>query len=815
MPTRSTIENALRDPKRFAPAIDRLGGGRVATDRDGNLFCLGGANALVFRLDRPTGQSIALRIPLADDGDPPALGVHAAFAVDPVISELRSRTPSPVAGGVSVIPRGLLLPARRGDPTPFPAIAMEWVGDFTLQDVVRRLVGQNDVVRISGLGTQFQRLVQGLAESRFSHGDLAPENTVLRRGDAMTVVDYDSAAWPGSPRGRFGNASGAYRHPSGSLPVVVQRRDDFAALVILVTLRALAIDPGLLLPPSDHTDHGMVLSARDLQDPPTSERFRRLAAIDDAETIALSGILAEACAQSVDQTPPFEEAVRAAKAAAGRARRATGETPSRHIYPPPDEPAPDRLSARDRQLRLTRLNAMLLTGHDREALEFWDNSGLSNDPVALAASEGLIQEARDRLTGKKPDPPPPPPPEPPAYDPRREWRVISTGASMARLEQAIARGDREAVLGEWPEVQGTPGASRYVAVVHQFATDYWSGAIKQAARRDDAAGVLEAVAGADASGVPIPAGLRPLIREARWRVEGTTGASKEEAISWEQQHPVLARALKQDDDRLIAMVIDEHRDDDYRDLPAQERARVELALRRIRWAEEVRMALRRRNLAQLDRLAQQPPPGAEQALSSVERARIARIRERREAQAQLGEALRGHSNRAFVQAMRRMELCAAPLPDDLDTQAFNEALDRITRLTALRRAVTDPEADARTIARLVPAAMTGGVNWETVEKMVDVHEVERELVRSARVTRIREALALGDIEAIAAAAMPDPHDVLRELTPEERERVEAAMKAAKPLAGRKSAMSLPETRFRNRQAGSDEAEPERGDEIIG
>src|SRR5690606_24936911 len=106
----------------------------------------------------------------------------AAFAVDPVISELRSRTPSPVAGGVSVIPRGLLLPARRGDPTPFPVIAMEWVGVFSLDEVVRRLVRQNDVVRLSGLGTQFQRLIQALAESRFSHGDLTPENIVLRRG---------------------------------------------------------------------------------------------------------------------------------------------------------------------------------------------------------------------------------------------------------------------------------------------------------------------------------------------------------------------------------------------------------------------------------------------------------------------------------------------------------------------------------------------------------------------------------------------------------------------------------------------------------
>lgn len=179
------------------------------------------------------------------------------------------------------------------------------------------------------------------------------------------------------------------------------------------------------------------------------------------------------------------------------------------------------------------------------------------------------------------------------------------------------------------------------------------------------------------------------------------------------------------------------------------------------------------------------------------------------------EALRGTSDRAFVQAMRRMELCSAMLPADLDIKAFNEALDRLTRLTALRRAVTDPGSDARTIARLVPAALTGGVNWATVEKMVNLEEVDRELVRSARVTRIREALKTDDNEAIAAAAMPDPHDVLRQLTEDERSRVEAAMKASKPLAGRKSAMSMPGRRKPADANGSGAAEIEGGGELGG
>ncbi|MEZ4495868.1 MAG: hypothetical protein R2845_03600 [Thermomicrobiales bacterium] len=65
------------------------------------------------------------------------------------------------------------------------------------------------------------------------------------------------------------------------------------------------------------------------------------------------------------------------------------------------------------------------------------------------------------------------PPEPPD-DPRGDWRVISTGASMARLEQAIATGDRATALNEWNDVRDVPGASRWSAAVHQIATDYWA-----------------------------------------------------------------------------------------------------------------------------------------------------------------------------------------------------------------------------------------------------------------------------------------------------------------------------------------------------
>jgi hypothetical protein len=791
MPTRSEIEQALKNHRQAAPAVERLGGGWIATNSDGSVVSQGGSDAFVVRLDRPTGQPVTLRVPLADDGDPAALAIHAAFATDPVIASLRSMSPSPIAGGVSVINRGLLLRAKRGEPQPHPVIAMEWIGDLTLDDAVRRLIAANDVVRLGGLGSKFIRLKQALAEQRFSHGNLVPANIVLRRGDAMAVVDYDTAAWPGSPRGHVTSSANAYRHPSAATPAVLERRDDFAALVILVSLRALASDTGMLFPRSLHPEHGLVLSARDLHDPKHSERFRRLSMLDDPETVALSAILAEACRKPVDQVPPFEEVLRAAKAVTGRVRRASQPEPSRPVYQSVEPAPPTRgLGARDRQLRITRLNAMLLAGADEDAVRFWETSGLSDDAVAIEQAGDLVNEARLRIETAH-LPPPEPEPPPPAYDPRRDWRVISTGASMARLELAIANGDRATVLNEWNDVRDTAGASRYVATVHQIATDYWSDAIRHAARTDNAVGVLDVVTRADVEGVPIPATLRPLIREARARVERSDDSPADGALNWEEQFPSLGRAIRDDSDRLIVTALAWEPEETVNRLPAPVQARAELALRRVDWADAVREALRRRNDAVLVRLMAQPVPGADALLGPTERKRIERERDRTLACAELTQALRGTSNREFVRAMRRMEQSSAQLPADLDTVAFSEALDRISRLTALRRAVTDPDQDARTIARLVPAALNRGADWATVEQLVNLGDVDRELVKSARVERIREAIAMDSDDAIAAAAMPNPEDVLVELDDQERARVQAALQAAKPFAGRKSFMFDP------------------------
>jgi hypothetical protein len=538
---------------------------------------------------------------------------------------------------------------------------------------------------------------------------------------------------------------------------------------------------------------GLLFDRADLADPARSPKFERLGRINDPETAALAGILAAACTMPVDQTPPFEEATRAARAAAGRLRRSAIDrlaTPASFDQPAPaiSEPSntsPERLAPQTRQARLTRLNAMLLQQQDKEALDYWQSSGLSTDEIAQRSVGNLIESARDRLAGKRPPAPETLPPEKtpePAPGPRAGWRVISTGASMARLDAAIEAHDHETVLREWRDIEGTPEASRYAAIVHQFATDYWAMAIRDAARRGDAERVVLAVGQADDAGVAIPAAMRPVIREAQHRLDLRDGRADEdvEPTSWAAAWPLLAHAMEQDSDRAIGSAIVGVGPDDLHRLPPRERARIELAVHRLGWAHDVRLAMRRHDNARLEALMRQPAPGGDRLLSSVERSRAERLMRQKEAQLAVSEAIQERDDRALIQAMQQLEESGAQLPEDLDHRAFAAALDRVTLLTALRRAAKSDQSNAQTLARLVPAAIAATGNRAAVQRIVDVDALEKSLVQSAQLARLRDAIASKDDRRIAMTATPDLLDVVKLLQPDEQAKVRHAIALLKP-----------------------------------
>ena len=240
--------------------------------------------------------------------------------------------------------------------------------------------------------------------------------------------------------------------------------------------------------------------------------------------------------------------------------------------------------------------------------------------------------------------------------------------------------------------------------------------------------------------------------------------------------------MNANDDATILAAYDPDLFDDDPALPGTFRDRVALAQARTAWLYKVRSALRTRNATTLRLAMLEPPPGAEARLSAVERTRIDRLVMRDAAAERLVQALREGPDAAIVAALNQMEVAGAPLPTAIDWAAVRGVVDRITLAEAIREAAAaDPPAYTR-LARLLPAARAAGAAG-FAQDGIDFATLETDLVRAAHLARLRDAIALGDDDAIAHAATPDPYGVVARLPGELQARVTTALRRTKRTTG--------------------------------
>jgi hypothetical protein len=339
--------------------------------------------------------------------------------------------------------------------------------------------------------------------------------------------------------------------------------------------------------------------------------------------------------------------------------------------------------------------------------------------------------------------------------------------------------------------------------VHLLVSRDTVAAIERALRRKDDDGLVAAVAEAERAGVAPPPEARTAVRAARQRIaarlalreamgrgeyhalarlacsgelnclgrlEPAQARAVERALSW----AAVERALVSDDDAAITAVVDRELWREEGSLPPAARQRIDLAWSRMRWAEDVRGALRRRDGIALRRLLESPPPDAKLHLTEVESRRIERAATREAALSRLERALREGPDREVVAALAEFESAGAPFSDVLDWTAVRGVVDRISLAEALRAAITADPPDTAQLARLLPAARAA-LGDQGMPAEPDWSALEQSVLRAAHLARLREALADGDEARIAFAAVPDPYGALSRLTPDEMERVNSAL----------------------------------------
>jgi hypothetical protein len=254
------------------------------------------------------------------------------------------------------------------------------------------------------------------------------------------------------------------------------------------------------------------------------------------------------------------------------------------------------------------------------------------------------------------------------------------------------------------------------------------------------------------------------------RLDAAHSRAVERALAW----ATVERALVSNDDIAIAVAVDPALWREEGSMPPAARKRVDLARSRIRWVEAVRAALRRRDDVVLRGLLTSAPAGAEDFLTEVEGRRILRISTREAAVSRLERALREGPDREVAAALAEFELAGAPFPEVLDWAAVRGVADRISLADAIRAAATADPPDTAQLARLLPAARAA-LGDQGAPGEPDWVALERSVLRTAHLARLREAIAADDDARICSAAMPDPYGARGLLTPEENRRVDQAL----------------------------------------
>ena len=189
----------------------------------------------------------------------------------------------------------------------YPVVKMEWVDGTPLDKFVRDNLGTPAVFR--NTAARWRGAVSEIRGLDIAHNDLQHGNVMVRRDRSIRMVDYDAMYLPqydgqSSPENGHQN----FQHPRKTPAHYNANIDHFPALVIYVSLLALAADPGLF--DKFYNDDNLLFKKSDYVDPGSSECFRILRNNPDDTVRQLIDRLEQFCAVPVDRVPRLEELLR-------------------------------------------------------------------------------------------------------------------------------------------------------------------------------------------------------------------------------------------------------------------------------------------------------------------------------------------------------------------------------------------------------------------------------------------------------------------------------------------------------------------------
>lgn len=211
---------------------------RPVLDEDGQPVMSSGGFAVVFKMkDGQTGKLHAVKCFLKEQ-----VGRAEAYRM---IAEELEYVNSTFLTPIKYLDKELFVDSNNSDESEFPVLLMDWVDGETLDKYIREHI--DNEYELSLLAYQFSHLAMWLLPQPFAHGDLKPDNILVREDGTLVLVDYDGMYVP-AMKGQKARELGSpdFRHPARTETDFNEHIDDFSLVSILLSLKAISLQPGLL-----------------------------------------------------------------------------------------------------------------------------------------------------------------------------------------------------------------------------------------------------------------------------------------------------------------------------------------------------------------------------------------------------------------------------------------------------------------------------------------------------------------------------------------------------------------------------------------
>ena len=217
--------------------LDKLAHLVPVQDDHGEPYRSSGAFAVVFKMkDEQTGKCYALKCFTEEQEG-------RAEAYRQIADEL-NMVDSPYITSVKYMEKELFVDSQCEE-DEFPVLLMDWVEGETMEAYIAANYHNQSVM--SMLCYRFGKMAAWLRTQSFAHGDIKPDNIIVRPDGSLALVDYDGMFVP-SMKGCKSPTIGTkdFSHPLRTMDDFDETIDDFSLASIALSLKAISMKSTLL-----------------------------------------------------------------------------------------------------------------------------------------------------------------------------------------------------------------------------------------------------------------------------------------------------------------------------------------------------------------------------------------------------------------------------------------------------------------------------------------------------------------------------------------------------------------------------------------